>query len=213
MDYSFMAVDLKFVRDFIEANHYSKSVNGCKVTQCYCLLDGLEIVGAMLFGELSTTSWKRYGQTEKDVIELRRLCTKDDCVKNTESWFVAQAIKHLKKKYSYKICISYADPYHGHVGYIYQATNWNFVGTTNKDKLLKTPEGKLYHSRAMRTKYKGDYKPFAKRLRLLDAQGRLEVVEVPGKYIYTYTLDKKQKSNGAPYPKGTSPDQLLGTGF
>ena len=196
-----MPVHVSAVREFIQEHHYSKNINGCKITQCYALYDFGELVGAMLFGELSTTAWKKYGETEKDVIELRRLVTLDKCPKNTESMFIAKALKHLKKVHSYKICISYADPYHGHVGFIYQAANWSFLGKTPKDKLLVTPEGRTYHSRALRTKYKGDYKPFVKKLRAMNDSGLLKEVVTPGKYIYSYNLDKKQIATGLPYPK------------
>ncbi len=201
IDYTVSPVPLSYVRDFIENNHYSKSVNGCKVTQCYALYDDVYLIGAILFGELSTTAWKKYGDSEKDVIELRRLCTLDTCAKNTESWFISRALKHLKSIYPYKVCISYADPYHNHVGYVYQASNWAYLGTTNKDKLLKSPDGRLYHSRALRTKYKGKYKPFVLKLRELYDNGLLEEIEVPGKHIYLYNLKGKQIITDQKYPK------------
>jgi len=194
-------VPVSDVRMFIEDNHYSRSINGCKITQCYALYDDNVLVGAALFGELSTTAWKRYGEHEKDVIELRRLVTLDSCPKNTESWFISKMLKHLKNRFDYSVCISYADPYYGHVGFIYQASNWSFLGRTNKDTLLITPDGRSYHSRALRTKYKGEYKPFVKRLRALHDAGELTEVTTPGKYIYSYNLKKKQKVTGLPYPK------------
>ncbi len=194
-------VPLSAVREFIETLHYSQSVNGCKITQCYALYDCGVLIGAALLGELSTTAWKRYGDNEKDVIELRRLVTLDNLEKNTLSWFVSRILKHLKQNFDYKICVSYADPFHGHAGGIYQATNWNYIGKTPKDTLLVTPEGKQYHSRAMRTKYKGELKPFAARLKKLHDDGLLTKVITPGKFIYTYSLDTKQNVNGLAYPK------------
>jgi len=189
------------VRDFIETNHYSKNINGVKVSKCFALYYKDTLVGAMLFGELSTTAWKKYSDKESDVVELRRLVCLDECPRNTESWFIAKTIKILKKTTKYKVIVSYADPYHSHLGTIYQAANWNYQGTTNKDVLLKDPEGKLYHSRAMRTKYKGNLKPFAKRLTELMESGKLELVTVPGKHIYTYSLVGIHKPTSTPYPK------------
>jgi hypothetical protein len=194
-------VPVATVRGFIESTHYSKSINGCKVTQCYGLYSGGSLVGAILFGELSTTAWKKYGSVEGDVIELRRLCLLDTCPRNTASKFISDALKQLKKHFNYRVCISYADPYHGHVGFVYQAANWQFIGVTPKDKKLITPEGRAYHSRALRTKYKGEYKPFVKRLRALHEKGLLKEITVPGKYIYRYNLEGKQKPTEIPYPK------------
>lgn len=196
-------VQLIDIRKFIELNHYSRSVNGCKVSLCFGLYDGDELVGAALFGALSTTAWKRYGDREGDVVELRRLVCLDRCPRNTESWFIARCLKQLKRLTSYKVCISYADPYHGHYGVIYQASNWKYHGQTPGDILLKTPDGRMYHSRALRTKYKGDFKPFVKQLRALNDAGCLIKVDVPGKYIYSYRLDGQQKATEVPYPKPT----------
>jgi hypothetical protein len=189
------------IKEFIEKYHYSKSINGVKVCYCFGLYNEDKLVGASLFGYLSTTAWKKYGEKEQDVIELRRLVTLDECPRNTESWFIARCLKIIKKENKHKICISYADRRFGHIGYIYQASNWNYLGVTPSDKVYVTPEGKEYHSRALRTKYKGEYKPFVKKLRELNDNGLLVVVDVPGKYIYSYNLVNKQIKNNKEYPK------------
>lgn len=200
-------VGLAVVRSFIEEHHYSKSINGCKVSVAFALYEGVELVGAVLFGSLSTTAWKRYGENEADVVELRRLVCLDRCPRNTESWLIAKCLQFLKRNTSYKVCVSYADPHHGHNGVIYQASNWNYEGQTAPDVLFQTPEGRLYHSRALRTKYKGDFKPFVKRLRELQKNGLLTEVAVPGKHIYTYALKGKQLSTRLPYPKRFTTEQ------
>ena len=196
-----MVVPVSTVRSFIEEYHYSKNINGCKVSICFALYHFDDLVGAMLFGAISTGAWKKYGELESDVVELRRLVCLDECPKNTESWFIAKALKVLKKVCGYKICVSYADPYHDHIGVIYQASNWNYQGTTQPDIMLEAPDGKIYHSRALNVKYKGDYKPFAKRLRALYDEGKLKKIKVPGKYIYTYSLVGTQPPTQIPYPK------------
>jgi hypothetical protein len=196
-----LEVSVGQVRDFIEQHHYSKNINGCKVSKCFALYYESTMVGAMLFGQLSTTSWKKYAEKEEHVVELRRLVCLDSCAKNTESWFIAKAIRILKKEAKYKVCVSYADPHYGHMGFVYQAANWSYHGQTAPDTVLLTEEGKRYHSRAMRTKYNGELKPFAKRLQQLHSEGRLTEIKVPGKHIYTYTLVGKHKAVGLPYPK------------
>lgn len=175
-----MPVSVAAVRHFIETHHYSKSISG------------------------NATAWKRYGEKEADVVELRRLVCLDRCQRNTESWLIAQCLRHLKRQTRYKICVSYADPHHGHCGTIYQAANWNYEGQTASDVLLQTPDGRLYHSRSLRTKYNGDFKPFAKRLRKLQEDGLLTEVVVPGKHIYTYTMQGKQQPTRLPYPKANN---------
>jgi hypothetical protein len=55
----------------------------------------------------------------------------------------------------------------------------------------------------LRVKYKGDYKPFVKRLREMNDNGLLREERIPGKHIYTYTLDGKHKAVRINYPKFT----------
>lgn len=67
------------------------------------------------------------------VIELNRLWVHDNEPANTESWFVARALKLLPPR----IVVSYADTAYGHLGYIYRALNFNYAGWTDMER--KTP--------------------------------------------------------------------------
>ncbi len=67
------------------------------------------------------------------VLELNRLWLDDALPRNSESWFVARTLKMLPPR----IVVSYADPLHGHVGYIYRALNFHYAGWTDMDR--KTP--------------------------------------------------------------------------
>lgn len=187
-NYNIETVSVGCIRDFIEKYHYSHNINGLKISQCYALYDGKLLVGAIIFGQLTTTAWKKYGEKESDVVELRRMVVSDCCSVNTNTWFMSRALKHLKKHTDFKVCVSYADPEQGHLGIVYQAANWLYAGQTAPDIVLETPEGKRYHSRALRTKYKGELKPFAKRLCDLREEGLLKEVKVAGKYTYLYPL-------------------------
>lgn len=197
------------VRSFIEKHHYSKNINGVKTSLCVGLYKNFYLVGACLFGRISTTAWKRFADQECKVIELRRLVLVDEMPHNTESWFVSRSIKLVKEKLSeVEVIVSYADPNFGHVGFIYQALNFIYIGKTNKDKILITPEGKYYHSRAMRASYKGTLKPFAKKLQVMYQQELLKKKKIYGKFCYVLPLSKKSKkialNNGKPYPKTVS---------
>jgi hypothetical protein len=75
------------------------------------------------------------------VIELNRLCLQDN-TKNEASFLVANSIKLLPKP---MVIVSYADTAQGHVGYVYQATNFLFTGTTKERTDMFAGEGK--HSR------------------------------------------------------------------
>ena len=72
---------------------------------------------------------------------------------------------------------------------IYKASNFKLIGVTPDDKGFRDPEsGKTYHSRALRTKYKGNYKPFVKRLREKLNNGILEEITLKGKLCYLYQI-------------------------
>lgn len=67
------------------------------------------------------------------VIELNRLWLDDSLPTNSESWFVSRTLRMLPPR----IVVSYADPLHGHYGYIYRALNFHYAGWTDMDR--KTP--------------------------------------------------------------------------
>lgn len=186
---------VKDVRWFIETNHYSKNINGVKITQCFKITHNQKLVGAVLFGQMSTTAWKKFGESESEVLELRRLVLLDECGKNSESYVVGFCLRWIYKKIpSVKTIVSYADPMHGHSGIIYKAANFTFSGRTSDDKGYYDPEnGKTYHSRALRTKYKGQFKPFVKKLREKLRLGILEPITLKGKYCYIYKFKQRPK--------------------
>jgi hypothetical protein len=181
---------LQTIRDFIELHHYSHNVNGVKVSYCFCVLcEGL-LVGGVLFGQLSTTAWKKFANSEKKVLELRRLVLLDAVGKNAESKTVGWCLRWLKKNATdVEIVVSYADPNYGHSGIIYKASNFEYIGVSGSDIGFHDPDtGKTYHSRALRTKYKGEFKPFVKRLRKKNEQGKLTRVKLEGKHCFIYRL-------------------------
>ena len=186
------ACDLKDIRVFVETHHYSRSVNGVKIRQCFKVMHEGRLVGGVIFGALSTTAWKKFGTAETDVLELRRLVLLDEAARNSESRVVGFCLRWVKQNIpEVRIVVSYADPAHGHTGVIYRASNFKYVGKSASDKGFTDIEtGKTYHSRALRTKYKGHYKPFVCRLRQKQKNGLLVETVLPGKHCYTYEIAK-----------------------
>ena len=178
------------VRDFVETHHYSGSINGVKVTICYRVDYLGELVGAAIYGQLSTTAWKKFGGSESEVLELRRLVLVDAAPKNSESRVIGWTLRHVRKNFpAIRTVVSYADPHYGHFGTVYKASNFKYVGVSAKDTgFMNTSTGRVYHSRALRTKYKGDYKPFVKELRRLKEAGVLQPISLPGKHCYIYQV-------------------------
>lgn len=189
-NFKVVACDREFIKDFIERHHYSKSINGCITDYCYALLDGDILIGALFYGRLAMANqWKRFSDNPNDVIELRRLVCIDNTPKNTESFFIGKSLRLLKKSWNGSIVVSYADQEYGHTGVIYKASNFSYLGFNKGSKVI-VYNGKLYHDKAIRTKYKGELKPFSKNLLLALKEGKAFYKNTKGKHTYIYRLRK-----------------------
>lgn len=187
-NYKVEFVNRSDIKDFIESNHYSKSINGCISDYCFALYDNDKMIGAMFYGRMAMRNqWKRFSDSESKVTELRRLCCIDDTPKNTESFFIGKTLRWLKKNTGLEIVVSYADKEYNHEGIIYKAANFDYLGLKAGAKVIYH-NGKKYHDKTIRTKYKGVLKPFAKRLKdALDA-GEARYEKTAGKHCYIFKL-------------------------
>ena len=70
--------------------------------------------------------------------------TEDDLPKNALSYFVSQCLKLLP---SPSCVVSYSDPNEGHHGYIYQATNWIYTGTSTPKHRYHFEDGSVFDIR------------------------------------------------------------------
>ncbi|WP_396190202.1 hypothetical protein [Flavobacterium sp.] len=114
------------------------------ISYAFGLYDENELKGVVTFGMPASNSLCEgvCGVENKHlIIELNRLCLQDNS-KNQASFLVANAIKLLPKP---MVIVSYADTAQGHIGYVYQATNFIFTGTTKERTDMDAGDGK--HSR------------------------------------------------------------------
>jgi len=156
MNYKIDLVDKKIARELIIENHYSHKWSSCRYA--LGLYDGYDLVGVAVYGfpvGRSVVKSITPDLENSDVLELTRLWVNDSEGKNTESYFLGKTFWWLKKNTDVKILISYSDPMQGHVGGIYQATNWLYQG--NNTMLAKAydhyMEGVWMHSRSVVAKY------------------------------------------------------------
>ena len=180
--------DRKDISDFVEENHYSKSINGVISDYCFKLLREDKIIGAMIYGRVAMAgAWKKFVNNADDLIELRRLCCIDDTPKNTESYFIGKTLKWLAKNTDLKVVVSYADTMQNHNGTIYKASNFKHVGMTPKGRVIDW-NGKIFHDKTIRTKYKGELKPYAKKVKEALETGDAIYKTTTGKHTYIYIL-------------------------
>ncbi len=175
---------------FVEHWHYSKNINGIISDYCFKLIDNNVMIGVAIFGRLAMANqWKRFGEKESDVIELRRLCCVDKTPKNTESFFIGAMLRWLKKHTKLKTVVSYADMEQNHFGTIYKASNFVCLGEQSGAKVIVW-NGKKYHDKSVRTKYNGELKPFALEIKKAIDDGDAVYQSTAGKVAYIYKLKK-----------------------
>ena len=203
-DYIVLPCKRNEIKAFVEKWHYSHNINGLMSRYCFKLMNGKEMVGAMIYGGLGMANcWKKYVDRKEDIIELRRLCCIDDTPKNTESYFIGKTLKWLIANTGIKKVISYADNTYNHTGIIYQASNFTHLGKTPKGRVILY-DGKRFHDKAIRTKFKGKLKPFAKELKEALDTGKACYEETLGKEIYLYDLEERRSKRR----KRTEPKRL-----
>lgn len=189
--------DITKIRAFVEKWHYSHNTNGIRSRYCFRLMDGHRMIGAAIFGGLAMANqWKKYAASEDGVIELRRLCCVDEAPKNTESYFIGKMLMLLRKHTGVELVVSYADMAFGHKGTIYQASNFEKRGLTSPGTVI-IHNGKRYHDKCIRTKYKGQLKPFAAKIKAAVESGEAVTEKTPGKVIYCYRLKAETLKNGS----------------
>jgi hypothetical protein len=87
-------------------------------------------VRAGLVGDTYKTYKNNPDSRANDVYELNRLWMADELPPNSESTFVGWCLRQLRRHNPSIILVSYADGSMGHVGWVYQATNFFYTGTS-----------------------------------------------------------------------------------
>jgi len=109
--------------------HYAKRIP--QIIYAFGLYEDNELKGVVTYGLPGSPMVARGicgKEQETKVLELNRLCLLNN-EKNQSSFLVSNSIKLLPKP---TIVISYADTGQGHVGYVYQATNFIYLGLSVK---------------------------------------------------------------------------------
>ena len=142
-DYTVVQIPYEATKDWILNIHYAKRMPS--ISYAYGLYRHDEMVGMVSYGSPASPSLCKgiCGEEYKsDVIELNRLVLKDN-LPNEASFLGARSLKLLPKP---KVVVSYADAGgHFHTGFVYQATNFLFTGTTRPRTDIAGKDGK--HSR------------------------------------------------------------------
>ena len=123
---------------WIVRRHYAKRMPS--ISYSFGLYEDGLLTGVCTFG-MPASPFLCMGVCGKDnkdiVIELNRLCVESK-TRNATSFLVSRSLKMLPRP---MIVVSYADTAQNHVGYIYQACNFLFTGTTKERTDMAGKEG------------------------------------------------------------------------
>lgn len=172
---------------WIMQKHYAKRMPS--ISYAFGLYESDVLVGICTYGMPASPflCMGVCGKENKDiVIELNRLCIETK-TKNAASILVGRSLQMLPKPL---VVVSYADTAHTHVGYVYQATNFLFTGTTKERTDMAGEEGQ--HSRHN----KGD------RTNRIDRSAKHRYVFLVGSKNQKKKLSEQLKYPVLPYPKG-----------
>lgn len=192
--------------DFILKIHYAK--RWPSISHSFGLFRGGVLVGCVTYGTPPSAPLRKGvagSHYSKNVLELNRLCLKDN-KKNEASFLVSHSLKMLSGD---KIIISFADSSQGHVGTVYQASNFMYCGLSAKRTDWKVKGKEHLHGQTIADEFRGvEKRSIAMREKYGDD---FYLSPRPRKHRYIYIVGSKRfkkkakdslKYKIAPYPKG-----------
>lgn len=198
-------IPVKTARGYIASFHYSKTMPDSTL-YTFGLFYQETLCGVCTFG--MGCGKNQYTAIYPNVkngeyCELTRLWLEDSLGRNSESYFISRCLKALPK--TIKFVISFSDEKQGHFGYIYQATNFIYLGKNKGGKMLVTEDGVEKHPRllGMYRKRHPEYREMGNK-ELMEILG-FRLIEGGCKFRYVYFKDrqllKQLKIKPLPYPK------------
>lgn len=188
------------VRGIITEFHYLHSMPAAS-RRCYGVFHDSILAGAVVF-----TAGARRGHNilaaarPQEVATLARLWLTDELPKNAESRVIGAVLRHLRRHTGWRLLLSYADPAAGHVGTIYQATGWLYLGQGGTEGYLELADGQVLHPRTAYKRYGSTAVGHLTRTGVSARRNRM-----PAKHRYAYVLDPawvwRFRGSGLPYPK------------
>lgn len=184
----------------VEHWHYSRALPAGKLVKIG-VWEGGAFIGCILYSRGANARIGRpYGLAQIEVCELTRIALREH--QTPVSRLVAISLKLLKRQCpDLRLVVSYADANQGHLGGVYQAGNWIYVGEVARGEVGIRLHGRLRHRRSIGSRYgrteiawlREHVDPYAK------------IVYGQPKYKYLYPLNATMREQIAslakPYPK------------
>ena len=122
------SIPAKEAEPWLLNRHYAKRL--CPISYAFGAYRENVLIGVVTYGTPASAPLRSglCGEAWADkVLELNRLCCEN--TKNLASFLVGRSLRLLPKP---SVVVSYADTAQGHVGYVYQATNFVYTGLSAK---------------------------------------------------------------------------------
>lgn len=178
--------------------HYSKTIPSNK-SNVFGAWENGKFCGVIIFGlGASPSLGKPYGLGIFETCELTRVALgRHEC---EVTRMISISLRLLRSKNpGLRLCVSFADTFHGHHGGIYQGGGWVYSGMSDPSKIWRLQDGSLADPR--RFNGHGHNKKIA-----VPAGSKL--ISTPGKHRYLMPLDDAMRAKIAPlakpYPKRTT---------
>ena len=189
------------IRLFVKHHHYSKTCpNGL---YHFGLYENSTLIGGAVFGQVIGRNQPRkyFPENPNKLIELRRLVLLDSCPKNSETRFISVCLRWLEVNTDYLAVLSLADRNFNHDGIIYRASNFQYLGETEKDGHPRIKiKGVERHSRDF---YDRHGTSSLRRLKQIYGND-IEFIEKKPKAVYLYRLRQSSKRRTPFVQKGDS---------
>ncbi len=181
----------------VEHWHYSRRMPKGKLVR-FGVWENDQFVGAVIFGQGAVPCLgNQFGLGLRTVAELVRIALRKHETPVTR--IVAVCLRMLRRMNpGIRAVLSFADPYYGHHGGIYQGGNWLYLGRT-ADSTSYWFDGRWVHSRTVShlvrktTAVRSDFKSRT----------------FPGKHRYAYVFDESlrpvMEAHAKPFPKRSKP--------
>ena len=187
------------ITELIIREHYLHSM---PIAPCACF--GV-FIDDELHGGVVISAGARHGHRvlsaarPQEVMTLARLWLSARCPKNSESRVLGFVLRYLKRHTDWKLLLSYADPTAGHVGTIYQATGWLYLGPGAPSSYIDLGNGRLQHPRSV---YERLGSNSVRHLRNTGIPATRRTMPGKHRYVYLLTPSWHWRITGAPqaYP-------------
>lgn len=195
------------VVSWLLSRHYAR--RKCPISHAFGVYRGAKLIGVVTYGTPASAPLRTglCGPAWSDkVLELNRLCC--ESTPNTGSFLVGRSLRLLPKP---SVVVSYADTAQGHVGYIYQATNFLYTGLSAKRTDWKVKGREHLHGATVADESRGRENRAAWMRDKYGTDFYLE--DRPRKHRYVFACGCKRERRAIiaallypvhPYPKGES---------